>query len=171
MKYSKVIALSAVSCALAIILLVTGAYIEVLDLSCLFMASMALMLPLAKGYKLGGFLAYLATAILSFFLTGMRIQVVLPFAIFFGLHPLANYFQKQFKISVILATVIKTVWFILTLYAMYFLTEMFVAPNELVQKYIHYILIIGGAALFFVYDWMMVRFQGSINYLVRRLKL
>ena len=33
------------------------------------------------------------------------------------------------------------------------------------------ILIIGGAALFFVYDWMMVRFQGSINYLVRRLKL
>ena len=54
MKYSKVIALSAVSCALAIILLVTGAYIEVLDLSCLFMASMALMLPLAKGYKLRG---------------------------------------------------------------------------------------------------------------------
>lgn len=171
MKYSKVVALSAMSCALAVILLTMGAYIEVLDLSCLFLASLALMMPLAKDYKLGGFLAYLATVLLSFLLTGMRIQVVLPFATFFGLHPLINYLQKKLKVNVILATVIKTVWFVATLYIMYFATKMFVAPHPLIEKYIHYVLIIGGTAIFFVYDWMMVRFQTSINHIVRRLKL
>ncbi len=171
MKYSKIVALSAMSSALALILLVLGAYVEVLDLSCLFMASLALMMPLAKGYKLGGFLAYLATSILAFFLTGMRLQVVLPFAMFFGLHPLVNYMQRRFKINRVLATLIKAIWFIATLYVMYFVTQIFTAPNEFIQKYIHYILIIGGALIFIVYDNLMQRFQFAVNGIVTRLKL
>ena len=171
MKYSKVIALSAMSSALAIVLLVLGAYIEVLDLSCLFLASLALMMPLSKGYRLGGFLAYLATAILSLLLTGFRLQVIIPFAMFFGLHPLVNHLQKRYKINVIIATIIKTAWFVGTLYVMYFATKMFTAPNQLIEKYIHYVLIIGGIIVFFVYDWLMVRFQQSMDVIIKRLKL
>ncbi len=171
MKNSRVIALSALSCALAIVFLVIGSFIEVLDLSCLFMASLALMMPLAKDYKWGAFMAYLATVVLSFFFTMMRVQVIVPFAMFFGLHPLANYLQNKFKINNILAFVIKTVWFIGTLYVMYFATKIFTAPNALIEKYIHYVLIIGGALFFFIYDKMMEIFQKAVNNLVRRLKL
>lgn len=171
MKYSRVVALSSVSTALAVIFLIIGSYIEVLDLSCLFMASLALMMPLAKDYKLGGLLSYVATVILAIFLTGMRLQVIIPFAMFFGLHPLANYFQKRLKINLVLATVIKTVWFIGTLYVMYFATKIFVSPNEFIEKYIHFVLIIGGAVIFIVYDKLMHRFQKAVNSIVFRLKL
>lgn len=171
MKYSKVISLSALSSALALILLTFGAYVEVFDLSCLFMASLALMLPLSKDYKLGGFLAYLATVILGFLLTGFRLQVMLPFTMFFGLHPIVNYFQKRLKINKILAGAVKCVWFIATLYVMYFFTKMFVAPHEFIEKYIHIFLILGGIIVFFIYDYLMVKFQYAVNSIVKRLKL
>ena len=171
MKYSRIIAISALSAALALILLVFGSFVEVFDLSCLFMASLALMIPLAKDYKLGGFLAYLATAILGLLLTGFRLQVMLPFAIFFGLHPIVNYFQFRLKINKYLAIVIKTVWFIVTLFIMYFFTNMFVSVSPLVERYIYYFLIIGGAVFFVIYDYLMVKFQIGINAIVKRLKL
>lgn len=171
MKISRVIALSSLSTALAVILLVLGSYIEVLDLSCLFMASLALMMPLSKDYKLGGFLSYLATVILCILLTGFRIQVVVPFAMFFGLHPLVNYFQKKFKINVILATIVKAAWFVATLYVMYFVTKIFVSPNDFIEKYIHYVLIIGGILIFIIYDSLMMRFQNAVKSIVHRLKL
>ena len=168
---SRVIALSAISAAFALVLLVLGSYIEVLDLSCLFMASLALMLPLAKGYRMGGFLAYLASALLAFILTGMRLQVLIPFAMFFGLHPLANDIQRKYKINVILATAIKAAWFIATLFVMYYFTSMFIVEHEVIKQYINYVLVIGGGLVFIVYDWFMVYFQRAINSIVARLKL
>ena len=126
MKLSRVISLSAMSTALAVICLVFGSAVDLFSLSCLFMASLALMLPLAKGYKLGGFLAYIASGVLTLIFVGVIPHVILPYAMFFGLHPLVNQLQKQFKINVVLATVIKTIWFIATLYVMYFATTMFV---------------------------------------------
>ena len=171
MKASKVISLSAVSTALATICLVLGSAIDLFSLSCLFMASLALMLPIAKGYKIGGFLAYIASGILTMVFIGIIPQVLIPYAMFFGLHPLVNHFQKQLKVHVIVATLIKAVWFIGTLYVMYFATKMFIAPHPLIEKYIHYVLIIGGALGFVVYDSLMVRFQKSINAIVYRLKL
>ena len=171
MKYSRIIAISALSSAMALILLVFGSFVEVFDLSCLFMASLALMLPLAKDYKLGGFLSYLATVILGFLLTGFRIQVMLPFAIFFGLHPIVNYFQFKLKINKYFAVIIKAVWFVVTLYVMYFFTNMFISVHPLVQRYIYYFLAIGGAVFFVIYDYLMVKFQIGINAIVKRLKL
>ncbi|MBR3865040.1 MAG: hypothetical protein IKJ19_08030 [Clostridia bacterium] len=171
MKYSKVIAISALSSALALILLVFGSFIEVFDLSCLFMASLALMLPLAKDYKLGGFLCYLATTILGFLLTGFRLQVMIPFAIFFGLHPLVNYFQFKLKINKFLSLAVKTLWFVGTLYVMYFFTNMFVSVHPIVERFIHYFLTIGGVIFFCVYDYLMVKFQIAMNAIVKRLKL
>ena len=84
--------------------------------------STELMLPLAKGYKLGGFLAYIASGVLTLIFVGVIPHVILPYAMFFGLHPLVNQLQKQFKINVVLATVIKAIWFIATLYVIYFAT-------------------------------------------------
>ena len=171
MKISRVVSLSAMSTALAIICLVFGSAVDLFSLSCLFMASLALMLPLAKDYKLGCFLAYIASGILSMIFVGIIPHVIIPYAMFFGLHPLVNHLQKQFKINVVIATIIKGVWFIATLYVMYFATTMFVDVHPLIEKYIHYFLTIGGAMVFVIYDGFMVRFQKSINAIVYRLKL
>ena len=171
MKYSKAVALSSISTAFATLLLVLGSYIEVLDLSCLFLASLALMMPLAKDYKLGAFLSYIATVILTVLLTGLRLQVIIPFAMFFGLHPLANYFQRKLKINKILATAIKCVWFVGTLYVMYFATKIFASPNPLIEQYIHYVLTIGGVVAFIAYDMAMNTFERAIKNIVLKLKL
>ena len=171
MKYSKVVALSSVTTAFCTLLLVFGAYIEVLDLSCLFLASLVIMIPLSKGYKLGAFLSYLASVLLGFILTGARFQILIPFAMFFGLHPIANYLQKQFNINKILALIIKAVWFIATLFVTYYFTKMFLVQNAMLEKYINYIIIIAGALFFIVYDILMDGFQRSITRIISRLKL
>ena len=171
MKISRVVSISAMSTALAVICLVFGSAVDLFSLSCLFMSSLALMLPLSKGYKLGGFLAYIASGVLTMIFIGIIPHAILPYAIFFGLHPLVNHFQKQFKINVVIATVVKGAWFIATLYVMYFATTMFVDVHPLIEKYIHYVLTIGGALTFIIYDSLMVRFQKAINAIVYRLKL
>lgn len=171
MKISKVISLSAVSAAFAVLFLILGTFVEVLDLSCLFMASLALMLPLAKEYRLGGFLAYLAAAILGMILTGFRFQVIAPFAMFFGLHPLVNDLIRKYHINVVIATIVKAVWFVGTLYVMYFLTTMFVGIPDFIENNIHWFLIIGGVITFLIYDFFICHFQKAVNAIVKRLKL
>ena len=167
---SRGIALSAVSAAFAVIFLVLGAYIDVLDISCLFMASLALMLPLTKGFYLGAFLAYIASGILGFVLTG-TFRLILPFAAFFGLHPIVNQLQKKFGINRWLALAIKTLWFAGVMALCYFFTSMFVFENEFLKTYGVYIVIIGGALIFPFYDAIMTRFQYSVNAIVAQLKL
>lgn len=171
MRDSKAIALSALSAALAVILLVAGAYFETFDLSCLFLASLCMMLPLCKGYYLGAFLSYVATTLLSLLLTAGRFQIIIPFAMFFGLHALVNEFQIKFKINKILALLIKDIWFLATLFIVYKFTQMFVSENEVLQKYLLYILLIGGAVCFPLYDYLFFKFKASLAILLKRLKL
>lgn len=171
MKYSKVIALSAITTAFCTILLVFGAIVEVFDLSCLFMASLVIMIPLTKGYKLGAFLSYLASVLLGFILTGARFQILIPFTMFFGLHPIVNYLQKQFKINKILATALKAVWFVATLFITYYFTKMFIVEHEIIEKYINWVILIGGTIVFLIYDPLMDKFQESLVKIVARLKL
>lgn len=171
MKSSRTIALSAVSAAMAVLLLVAGAYIEVLDLSCLFLASLALMLPLAKGSRFGSFFAFLASAILGFILSGMRLQIMLPYVLFFGLHPVVNDFFEKKNVNAVLSYAIKAVWFIAAIFVVYKFTSFFVVENETIKKYIVPIIIIGGAALFLLYDSVMRRMQKYLNALISRLKI
>lgn len=171
MKNAKVIALSSVATALCVILLSIGAYVEMFDLSCLFLASVVIMIPLSKKYYLGAFLTCVASSLLALLLTGARFQVVIPFAMFFGLHPIANQLQQKYNVNKILALIVKTAWFIGTLYVMYFITTMFVVENEIIAKYIHFVLIIGGGVGFFIYDYVMFCFQKTLDIIItKRLK-
>lgn len=167
---SKGIALSAVSTALAVVLLIFGAYFETFDLSCLFLASLCMMLPLYKKYYLGAFLSYVATSLLALILTAGRFQVVIPFAMFFGLHAIANELQLKFNVNKIVAFIVKEIWFLGTLAVMYFFTKMFVSDNEVFEKYMPYIIIIGGALFFPLYDILIFRFKKMLDVLLKRLK-
>ena len=76
------IALSAVSCALATILLTIGIYTEILLFTGYLFSCVVLMLPLSKQSYRGYILSYIATCILSFLFNPGRIVDLLPFVLF-----------------------------------------------------------------------------------------
>ena len=65
------IALSAISCALAIIFLLLGTLSGILLATGYIMAQICLMLPLSRGFYVGDVLAYIGTCILTVLLGAM----------------------------------------------------------------------------------------------------
>lgn len=137
------------------------------------------MLPLAKKSAKAGLMTYVATLCLSCLLVGAttsRWEIVIIYALFFGLHPTVNYFFREKKLNVVLATLIKTVWFVGVLILIYnlftdFLFDASFLQKEWVKKYIYLILAGGGAVGFILYDFLMVRFQRLVDIQVSRMKL
>ena len=115
MKKSKLIVLSAISTAFAVVFLSLGAFVPVFDYSGIFMASVCMLLPLTKKSVWGGLMAYLATALLSLIFVGGRFEITVAFAAFFGLHPLINFVFEKIKLNRIIVVLIKDVWFIAAL--------------------------------------------------------
>ena len=153
---STTIAISAVSSALGIVLLVLGTFISVIDISCVFTSSIILMLPLYKKSLTGAFLSFLSTAILSAILTGFRFQVIIPYAIFFGLHPIVNDFIQVKNINKWFALVVKTIWFIIALFVIYKFTNMFVGLNQKIVDVIYWLIPTVGAIFFIAYDFFII---------------
>lgn len=168
------IALSAVASSLAVIFLTFGAFVPVFDLTAYMLSSIALMLPLAKKFYLGGFLSYLSSALLALLITGGNFAFVLPFFVFFGIHALINSFQIKFNINKYLALVIKIIWFDLSLILMYKFTQIFISDNQFVidyvLKYIYYFIPTLGSLFFIFYDWFIFRAQRIINIFVEKYK-
>ena len=172
MKNSKLIVLSAISTAFAVIFLTLGAIVPVFDYSGIFMASVCMTLPLTKKSAWAGVMTYLATAILSLIFVGGRFEITVSFAVFFGLHPLANFLFEKAKFNKIIAVIIKDIWFIASLLLLYCFFEEFIGfEAEILKKYAVPILIIGGGIIFVAYDFIMTRFQKFAVAIVERLKL
>lgn len=171
MKLSKVIALSSLCTAMASVLLSVGAYFPTLSYSCIFLASVVILLPLAKDTYKGAILTVIASAILSLLIASFSFETALPFILFFGFHPIVNKFFKQKRINKLLAFLIKDVWFVGTMLICYLLTDMFLTDNETLKKYMIYIIIFGGSLIFIVYDYMMFYFQRAMLVIAKRLKI
>ncbi len=179
MKYSKVIALSAVSAAFSVVLLALGSFIEIIDIACVMFAGIAIMLPLSKKYYLGAFLSYLAATLLGLLISGGRFTVIVPFAIFFGLYPIANALQFKYRINYILSLIVKDVWFLGSMVVYYLVLVEFtgydifkdfsVVPENL-KNYLIPGLLVFGAVFFVFYDFVMIRMQMVVNYLSKKLK-
>ena len=113
------IALSALACGIAVLFQVVGVYSEILLFTGYLLSAVALMLPLArKSYK-GYVLAYLGACFLSLIFASARFWDVIPFIIFFGLHPLVNELQLRTRINTWVACFAKALWFDLTMYLMW----------------------------------------------------
>ena len=143
------IALSGISCAIAVAVLPLGIMTGVGSLTAAgySVAVLAIMLPLSKQFFKGAFLAYAATCILTIVLGAAAkfcarkiadfrqgFYAVYQLIIFFtakpvpfvqikhfGLHPIANMLQLKFKINKWLALVVKALWFDATLIIGYYL--------------------------------------------------
>lgn len=180
-KYSRSfeIALSAISCAVAVIFLLLGFWSDVLLATGYLLGVVALMVPLSKQFFKGGFLAYLGTVILALIMgAAARFWDLVPFITFFGLHPLINALQIRFKVNKWLALAIKAVWFDLALLLAYFIVfggvmggeQADIAIYEFINKYIYWIIFIGGTLFFFVYDYFVFKCQIMVNRLVYRIR-
>ncbi len=171
------IALSGISCAVAAGALALGLLSGYLVATGYLVGIVALMIPLSKQFFKGGFLAYVGTCILAVVLgAAVKFWDLVPFAMFFGLHPLLNALQIRFKINKWLALAIKTVWFDCTLIAGYFLIYVvggISLPAEIeaiINGWRLYVIIFTlGSAIFFVYDYLMFKIQIAINTLVFRI--
>lgn len=179
MKRSKLIALSAVSTAFAVVLLALGSFIEIIDIACVMFAGIAIMLPLSKESILGAFLTFLASTLLALILTGARFTVIVPYAMFFGLYPIANAVQFKYRINKIVALIVKDVWFLLSMFVYYKLIttlsgyDIFEDFSFIPEKFMDYLvpgLFVFGALFFVLYDNVMIRMQKVVNYLVYRMK-
>ena len=163
------IALSALSCAIATIFLTIGVYSEILLFTGYLFACIALMLPLAKNSWWGFALAYFATCILSLIFNVARFFDLLPFIMFFGLHPLVNELQLKTKINRWVACGIKALWFDGTMYVVWRFVFGMTTTIPIIDEYIIPILLIGGTAFFIAYDYLMYKWRYAVNALMKRI--
>jgi hypothetical protein len=56
------------------------------------------------------------------------------------------------------------VWFILTLLLMVYLFKLFTVTNPIIDKYLPFIVVIGGGIFFIFFDYVMLRFQKTTNF-------
>lgn len=174
------IALSGIACAVASGALALGILSGYLVATGYLIGVIALMLPLSKQFFKGGALAYAGTVILAVVLgASIRFWDLVPFAMFFGLHPLANALQIRFKVNKWLAFLIKALWFDGTLIAGYFIifggnlygTILPQAVYDFLNSgYIYLVIFTLGTALFFLYDYLIFKCQILVNQVVYRIK-
>ena len=163
------IALSALSCALATILLTVGVYSEILLFTGYLLSCIALMLPLAKNSYRGYLLAYGGTCVLCLLFNPARFFDLLPFVMFFGLHPLVNELQLKVKINRWVACGVKALWFDGTMFIIWkFLFEA-TTTLPMLDKYFIPILLVGGSLFFVFYDYVMYRWRMIVNVTVKRI--
>ncbi len=173
------IALSAIACAVAALALTLGSYVDFLLAAGYVVAVFALMVPLSKNFVWGEILAFLGAVILAFFFCAFSIFRLLPFAAFFGLHPLANWAQKKFvkkKPLHILVFLGKAAWFDLAMWLAWTVVfvPVFGVENAtwypFVQKYFYLVLFVGGTLFFALYDPMIFLCQRSVDLAVARIR-
>lgn len=166
---SHEIALSALACAIATVLLTVGVYSEILLFTGYLFGCIALMMPLAKKSYIGYALAYVGTCVLSLIFNVARFWDLLPFILFFGLHPLVNELQLRTKINRWLACGIKALWFDGTMFIIWKFVFGMTTSIAFVDKYIWLILLVGGTAFFVAYDYVMYKWRAIVNRLVARI--
>ena len=163
------IALSALACALATTFLTVGVYSGVFLFTAYLLGSIVLMLPLCKKSFWGYFLAYAATCLFTLLFASFQFWDVLPFILFFGLHPLVNELQLKVKINRWVACVIKALWFDATMYLTWRFLFGMTTTVAFVDKFIIPIILIGGTAFFGLYDYLTYRCRAIVNTTVCRI--
>ena len=163
------VALSALSCALATIFLTLGVVSEILLFTGYMLGSITLMLPLAKKSYIGYLLAYVATCLLSCILASFRFWDVLPFLMFFGLHPLVNELQLKWKINRYLALAIKALWFDFTMFLIWKVVFAITTSIPVIDAYILPIILVVGTIAFIAYDYAMFGWRTIVFRLVCRI--
>lgn len=180
------IALSGIACALCVIFLSLGILSGWLLATGYCIGIIALMLPLSKGFYKGGLLAYLAACVLTVIMgAAAKFWDIVPFIMFFGLHPLVNFFQVKISqkfnkkaLITIIFYIVKALWFDATLIVGYYLVYDGVLggsifPQEVydvVNQYLLLFVFTLGTLCFALYDFIVFKCQKAVNQLLFKVK-
>ncbi len=165
------IALSAISCAVATVFLTVGAFSPFLLATGYLVGCFALMLPLSKDFIWGNVLAFVGASLLSLLFGGMGyVWKLLPFYVFFGLHPLANYLQTRFHWNKWICLPIKAAWFDGAMYLCWRFTFAMNVNIAWVNENILLVILLGGTLFFIAYDYMIFLCQKSVNQAIARIR-
>lgn len=173
------IALSAIACAIAAGALTLGSYVHAVLAGGYIIAVVALLVPLSKDFVWGAALALVGSLLLAFLSSGFFFLYLLPFAVFFGLHPIVNHLQLKYVKGPILNCVcelVKAVWFDLAMWLSWtlVLVPLFGVSEQrwypFVEQYFFLVLFLGGTIFFAVYDCMIYFCRRSVNAAVRRIR-
>ncbi len=166
------IALSAIAAAFAAGFLMLGTLNPFLLAAGYLVATFALMVPLAKDFVWGSALAYLAAGLIAL---PLGLWKIVPYAVFFGLHPIVNYLQKKYVKRTpfkVLCLIAKAVWFDLSMWLSFFVLTAMAGMefSEYITAFLYYIIFLGGTLFFVVYDIMIFFCQRSADIAVRRIR-
>ena len=163
------IALSALACALATVFLTVGVYSGVFLFTAYLVASIVLMLPLCQRSFRGYIFAYIATCLLTLLFASSFFWDLIPFIVFFGLHPFVNELQLKTRVNRWLACFIKAIWFDATLYLTWKTLIAVTTDVVISDVYVLPIILIVGTVLFIGYDYFMFKWRVWADNLVRRI--
>lgn len=166
------IALSAIAAAVAAGFLMLGTVSPFLLASGYLIAAFAIMVPLSKNFVWGAVMCFLAAGLIAL---PLGLWKIVPYAVFFGLHPVVNHLQKRYvkKVPFIaLCEAVKAVWFDLAMWLSYFvLTRMSgMEFPDYIEKYFMIVIFIGGTMFFIAYDIMMFACQKSADMAIKRIR-
>ena len=162
--------MAGISTAIATLFLAVGNITSVLLFIGYMVASVALALPLAKGSYIGYAMAYAATMLLTVLIIGTAGYLVdlLPFILFFGLHPLLNALQEKWQIKKWLAFLIKCIWFDGAMLLFWWLIVQTTGISWL-DAYAVPIVVVGSTLYFLLYDYAFYRLNKQVFALVSRI--
>ena len=149
------IVLSALAAALATIFLSVGALSSVMLFTGYLLASLCLCLPLCRQGYAGYLFAYATCCLLTMLFCGFAFFFrLLPFMLFFGLHPLFNEIQLTKKWNKYICFFVKAVWFDGALILTWWLLFNRTLGVAFIDAYFIPLAFVVGTVLFFLYDWM-----------------
>lgn len=173
------IALSGVSCGIAVLFLSLGILSGWLLATGYFIGVIAMMIPLSKDFFKGAFGAYAGTVILTLIMgAAAKFWDIVPFAAFFGLHPILSAIMRKKKFNRWLALIINALWFDCALIIGYYLIFNGVLGGsmlpqsvyDVIQKYFYLFVFTLGTVVGIIYDFLVSRCQLAVNVLVARIK-
>ena len=162
--------MAGVATAIATLFLAVGNFTSVLLFVGYMVASIALSLPLAKGSYIGYAMAYVATLLLTVLIIGTAGYFIdlLPFILFFGLHPLLNDLQEKLQIKKWLAFLVKCVWFDGAMLLFWWLVVQTTGVSWL-DAYAVPIVLVVSTLYFVLYDYAFYRLNKQIFSLLSRI--
>ncbi len=175
---SKLIAISAISAGFVAIFLTVGAYVQMLDLFVLVVASVFVILPLHYNSYKASILTFLAGGVIAFLFSGFNIlSVVFPaYFGFFGIYPIIKNLMAEKKLNAVVAKLIGFVWCVLAVFGIYFyytliMGEIFSGLPIWVENNIYIAVAFIAVIFYFVYDYSIYIFKKVIDrYLDRIIK-
>lgn len=177
MKKSRIIALSGISCALALICVVCSIYVEFMTLTFAVLSAIFVSLPFTKNSWAGGILAYITCSICAFFIGSIN---SLPFILFFGAYAILQW-TIEYKLAPVLKNkvlkytlcyLLKLAYLEIVVAILWFFANAVIPTIIIFGKKIemtYMIFALGSIPLFLLYDLMMHLLFKNLKILINRI--